>query len=92
MTFNIRTIKTDAIILRRSEYRESDYLVTVFTPHYGKLRALVRGARKPTTRKTGQVELFTRVHLVLSGARRPEKYFASRNGRTLSTHSGRPEP
>lgn len=67
MTFNVRTFKTDAIILRRSEFRESDYLMTVYTANYGKLRALVRGARKPTTRKTGQVELFTRVHLVLSG-------------------------
>jgi DNA repair protein RecO (recombination protein O) len=68
MTFNSRSFKTDAIILRRSEFRESDYLVTVFTPNYGKLRAMVRGARKPTTRKTGQVELFTRAHLVLSGS------------------------
>jgi DNA repair protein RecO (recombination protein O) len=55
MTFNTRSFKTDAIILRRSEFRESDYLVTVFTPNYGKLRVMVRGARKPTTRNTGQV-------------------------------------
>lgn len=67
MTFNARSFKTDAIILRRSEFRESDYLITVFTPTQGKMRAIVRGARKPTTRKTGQVELFTRAHLVFSG-------------------------
>ncbi len=60
-----RAFRTQAIILRRADFGEADRLLTVFTPRYGKLRAIAKGARKPTARKTGHVELFARSDLLL---------------------------
>ncbi len=54
-----RTYQTEAIVLRRSDFGEADRLLTVFTPERGKLRLIAKGARKPTSRKSGHVELFS---------------------------------
>jgi DNA repair protein RecO (recombination protein O) len=37
-------VKTDAIVLRASRYRESSKIVTFFTRRYGKLTAMAKGA------------------------------------------------
>lgn len=60
-----RAIRTEAIILRRSDFGEADRLLTIFTPRQGKLRVMAKGARKPTARKSGHVELFARTDLLL---------------------------
>ncbi len=60
---------TEAIVMRRDDYGEADRLVTLLTPDYGKLRALAKGARKPTSRKAGHIELFTRTRLLLAKGR-----------------------
>lgn len=55
--------------MRRDDYGEADRLVTLLTPDYGKLRVLAKGARKPTSRKAGHIELFTRTRLLLAKGR-----------------------
>lgn len=64
-----RLFRTDAIILRRQDFKEYDRLVTLFTPDYGKFTVIARGARKPTGRMTGHVELFTRSNMMISRGR-----------------------
>lgn len=54
-----RTYQTEAIVLRRTDFGEADRLLTVFTPERGKLKLIAKGARKPTSRKSGHVELFS---------------------------------
>jgi DNA repair protein RecO (recombination protein O) len=54
-----RVYRTEAIVLRRTDFGEADRLLTVFTPDRGKLRLVAKGARKPTSRKSGHVELFS---------------------------------
>ena len=55
-----RTFRTDAIILRRRNFAEADRLLTVLTPQRGRLDLFAKGARRPSSAKTGHVELFTR--------------------------------
>ena len=55
-----RTFRTEAIILKRSDFGEADRLLTLFSREFGKIRAIAKGARKPQSRKTGHVELFMR--------------------------------
>lgn len=57
--------KTDAIVLRRMPLGEADYLLTLYTPHHGKVKAVAKGARKAIGRQTGHVELYARTNLVL---------------------------
>jgi DNA repair protein RecO (recombination protein O) len=64
-----RQFRTQALILRRRDFGEADRLLTVLTPERGKLEVIAKGARKPTSTKTGHVELFTRVDMLIHKGR-----------------------
>jgi DNA repair protein RecO (recombination protein O) len=64
-----RTFRTDAIVLRRQDFGEADRLLLLLTPAHGKFRAIAKGARKPTARKTGHVELFALVDMLIARGR-----------------------
>ncbi|MGE5138608.1 MAG: DNA repair protein RecO [Rudaea sp.] len=64
-----RLYRVEAIIIRRSDVGEADRLLTVMTPERGKLRVVAKGARKPSSRKTGHVELFNRTSLLIATGR-----------------------
>jgi DNA repair protein RecO (recombination protein O) len=64
-----RLYRTEAIILKRSDFFEADRLLTFYTPKLGKLRAIAKGVRKPTSRKSGHVELFTHSQLLIAKGR-----------------------
>jgi DNA repair protein RecO (recombination protein O) len=66
---NERLYRTDAIILRRSDFGEADRLLTVLTPERGKLRLLAKGVRKTTSRKAGHVELFMLTDMLVAQGR-----------------------
>jgi len=69
MNPNERVYKTEALILRRSDFGETDFLLTLYTPQHGKVKAIAKGARKPIARLTGQVELFARSDMVINRGR-----------------------
>jgi DNA repair protein RecO (recombination protein O) len=64
-----RSIRAEAVVLRHSDYGEADRLLTLYTRQLGKTRALVKGARKVTSRKAGHLEPFTYVKLQLAKGR-----------------------
>lgn len=69
MRLQERIYKSEAVVLRRMEFGESDYLLTLYMPNQGKVKAIAKGVRKPTNRRTGHLELYTRTHLVLNQGR-----------------------
>ena len=64
-----RQFRSQAIILRRRDFGESDRLLTLYTPQHGKLRAIAKGARKPSAKLSGHVELFARSDCVIHRGR-----------------------
>lgn len=64
-----RSIKTPAVVLRRVEYSEADFVLTLLTPHYGKLGAMAKGVRRPTSKLSGHVELYSYSHMLLARGR-----------------------
>jgi DNA repair protein RecO (recombination protein O) len=64
-----RSFRAEAIVLRHSDWGEADRIVTLYTRERGKLRAVVKGARKMRSRKAGHVEPFTRITLQLAVTR-----------------------
>jgi len=64
-----RSFRTPALILKRRNFDEADRLLTVLTPEHGKLDVIAKGARKATSTKTGHVELFTVVDMLVSRGR-----------------------
>ena len=61
-----RTYKTEAVVLRAYEAGEADRLLVLLTPARGKVRAVVRGARKPKSKLGGHLDLLTQSSLLLA--------------------------
>ena len=55
----MKQLKTKAIVLGRLNYRETDRLLTVLTPDYGKLSLIAKGARAMKSKLAGGIELFS---------------------------------
>lgn len=49
--------ETDAIVLRYSDYKEADRIITLFSPEQGKITAAVRGVKKTTSKLRFAAEL-----------------------------------
>ncbi|MFL7840188.1 MAG: DNA repair protein RecO [Candidatus Promineifilaceae bacterium] len=64
-----RTYRTEAIVLKRTDFGEADRLLTLFSKDLGKISAIAKGARKPQSRKTGHVELFMRSKFFIAKGR-----------------------
>jgi DNA repair protein RecO (recombination protein O) len=58
--------KTEGIIIKRKNFGEADKILTIFTKHYGKIKAIAKGIRKITSKKAGILELFNHCKLVLA--------------------------
>ncbi len=69
MSHRERVYQTEVIVLRRTDFGEADRLLTVFTPERGKLRLIAKGARKPISRKSGHVELFSHSQFLVAMGR-----------------------
>lgn len=65
----IRLYRSEAIVLRRHEVGEADRILTLYTPDRGKLVAIAKGVRRISSRKSGHVELFTHVAVLLAAGR-----------------------
>lgn len=61
-----RVYKTEAIVLKRINLGEADNIVTLYTPHLGKIRAVAKGVRRPTSRLGGHLEPLTQSSLLIA--------------------------
>lgn len=64
-----RTLRTEVVVLRHSDWGEADRLLGIYSREGGKLRAVAKGVRKMKSRKAGHLEPFTRVKLLLARGR-----------------------
>ncbi len=61
--------RDEAIVLRAHKLGEADRIVTLLTRQHGRVRAVVKGVRKTTSRWGSRLEPFTRVDLQLAVGR-----------------------
>lgn len=64
-----RIYRTEAIVLKAFDYGEADRILTLFTPHAGKVRGIAKGVRRIKSRKAGHLDLFMRSTLLLARGR-----------------------
>ena len=64
-----RSYRREAVVLKSTPIGEGALIVTLFSRDSGKFRAVVRGARKPSSKMVGHLEPLNRVQLVLARAR-----------------------
>jgi DNA repair protein RecO (recombination protein O) len=61
-----RVYKTEAIVLKRISLGEADNIVTLYTPHMGKIRAVAKGVRRPRSKLGGHLEPLTQSSLLIA--------------------------
>jgi DNA repair protein RecO (recombination protein O) len=64
-----RRYVTDAIVLSRFDLGEADRVLTLITPGAGKLKAIAKGIRRPTSRLGGSLEPFAELQVALHRGR-----------------------
>lgn len=61
----MQSVKTNAIVLRRTNYGESDRILQLLTADGHKISAMARGVRKEKSKLAGAVELFSLTQVTL---------------------------
>jgi len=64
-----RSIRTEGVVLRHSDWGEADRILTIFTRQLGKVQAIAKGIRKPRSRKAGHLEPFMHTSMLLARGR-----------------------
>lgn len=64
-----RSYRTEALVIRHSNFGEADRILTLYSRENGKIRVVAKGVRKLKSRKAGHLEPFTRVQLQLARGR-----------------------
>jgi DNA repair protein RecO (recombination protein O) len=63
------SLKTDAIVLRSIRYGEADRIVHLYTPQFGRIGAIAKGARRARSRFGARLEPFFQIRAVLHEGR-----------------------
>lgn len=64
-----RSVRTEGIVLRRRDFGESDRILVVFSRKLGRISAIAKGARKPSSKMAGHLEVFMRSSFLVSRGR-----------------------
>ncbi|MEZ4531963.1 MAG: DNA repair protein RecO [Thermomicrobiales bacterium] len=64
-----RIYRTEAIVLSRFDMGETDRVFTLLTSDHGKIRAIAKGARRPTSKLAPSLDYFNRCRMMLSRGR-----------------------
>jgi DNA repair protein RecO (recombination protein O) len=64
----VKTVRTQAIVLRRTNYGEADRIIQLLTPN-GKFSVMARGARREKSKLSGGIELFSICEVVIGAGK-----------------------
>jgi DNA repair protein RecO (recombination protein O) len=64
-----RNYQTQGVILKQTKLGEFDKIITIYTPEFGKLRAVAKGACRPKSKLGGNIEPLTHSLMLLAKGR-----------------------
>ncbi len=64
-------LKTEAVVIKATNLREADKIITFFSKDSGKIQGVAKGVRKIKARHGGKLDLFTRVNVIFFQKRAP---------------------
>ncbi len=64
-----RTYQTEAIIIKKTKLGEADSILTLYTPHLGKIQGFAKSLRKPRSKLAGHLEMLTHSQVSLARGR-----------------------
>lgn len=65
----MQTRKTDAVVIHRTDYGESDLLITLYTYDLGKVRGIAKGAKRSKRRFVNNLQPFSYIRLLFAEGR-----------------------
>lgn len=66
MSFNSRSVKTEALILKKKSLLNKDVLISLFTQDLGKLTVFAKGVKKITSRRSPHLQTGNLVNVLLN--------------------------
>lgn len=78
-------VVTTGIVLSRNDFQEADRLLTLITPHHGKIKTIAKGVRRPNSKLAGGIELFSESNITFLPGKGD---FATLVSTRLLTHYG----
>ncbi|GAB4126581.1 MAG: hypothetical protein Fur0015_00020 [Ignavibacteriales bacterium] len=70
-------VKSKAIVLRKTNYGDSSYILSVFSQEFGKYSVIIKGARSGKSKKSSAADVLNLVELVIYKKENREMQFAS---------------
>jgi DNA repair protein RecO (recombination protein O) len=64
-----RNYQTEAVIIKKTKLGEADCILTLYTPHLGKIQGFAKSLRKPKSKMAGHLELLTHSQISLARGR-----------------------
>jgi len=64
-----RNYQTEAIVIKKTKLGEADSILTLYTPHMGKIQGFAKSLRKPRSKMAGHLELLTYSQVALARGR-----------------------
>ena len=56
--------RIEAVVIKATNLKEADRIITFFSRDYGKIQGIARGIRKIKTKYSGKLELFNRINVI----------------------------
>ncbi|MFB0559175.1 MAG: DNA repair protein RecO [Dehalococcoidales bacterium] len=64
-----RNYQTEAIVIKKTRLGEADSILTLYTPHLGKIQGFAKSLRRPRSKLAGHLELLTHSQVSLARGR-----------------------
>ncbi|MCJ7547532.1 MAG: DNA repair protein RecO, partial [Deltaproteobacteria bacterium] len=61
--------KTDAVVIYRADFGESDLLVTLYTPDLGQVKGIAKGAKRSKRRFVNNLQPFSYIRILFAEGR-----------------------
>lgn len=66
MSFNFRSLKTEAVVLKKKSLLNKDVLISLFTQDLGRLTVFAKGVKKITSRRSPHLQTGNLINVLLS--------------------------
>jgi DNA repair protein RecO (recombination protein O) len=73
MSFNFRSLKTEAVVLKKKSLLNRDVLISLFTHDLGRLTVFAKGVKKITSRRSPHLQTGNLINVLLSS--RNDQYY-----------------
>jgi DNA repair protein RecO (recombination protein O) len=66
MSFNLRSLKVEAVVLKKKDLLNNDVLISLFTQDLGRLTVFAKGIKKITSRRSSHLQTGNLINIIIS--------------------------